>query len=193
MNNKIQFTGIVVTYNEERYLKACLNSLAFCQQLIVIDLGSKDSSLDIAEDCGAEIFHRDWGPIVEPFKKEAIKFSKYDWIIHLDPDEIFPADIEDKLRLMINEDPKLGVINIPWKFYIKGKPLNFSIWGLEKTKGVVLHKSRNKFSALSQRGTKLLSGYTSAKLTAYSVRQYQPSNPTLLIIKVSVVVPLEFF
>jgi glycosyltransferase involved in cell wall biosynthesis len=175
MNNKVEFTGVVVTCNEERYLRDCLNSLAFCQQLIVIDLGSTDSSLDIAVDCGAEIIHREWGPVVEPFRKEAIEFLKYDWMIQLDPDEIFPANIEDELRSMIMKDSELGVINIPWKFYIKGKPLNFSIWGLEKTKGIVLHKSRNKFTALSQRGTKLLNGYTSATLPGKSatwIRHY---------------------
>ena len=164
MNNKIQFTAIVVTLNEERYLTDCLKSLSFCQQLIVIDLGSTDSSLDIAKDCGAQIIHREWGPVVEPFRKEAVAFSKHDWIIQLDPDEIFPTNVEDELRSMIRKDSNLGAINIPWKFFFKGRPLNFSIWGLEKTKGVVLHKSRNKFIALSHRGTKLLTGYTSATL-----------------------------
>jgi glycosyltransferase involved in cell wall biosynthesis len=164
MNNRVEFTGIVVTYNEEKYLKDCLLSLAFCKQLIVIDLGSTDRSIQISIECGAEVMHHKHVPIVEQLRKETIKYAKYDWIIFLDPDEIFLANVEDELRSMIFNDPNLGVINVKWQFYFKGRPLNCTIWGLESSKAIAYHKHRNKFTSQVHRGTQLLNDYTKAEL-----------------------------
>ena len=93
MKDPIKFTGIVVTYNEENHLKECLTSLMFCDQLIVVDLGSTDRSIEISKQCGAEIKHEKLVPIVEQIKERVVGFSRNDWIIFIDPDEVFPLDI----------------------------------------------------------------------------------------------------
>ena len=72
--HQVQFTGIVVNYNEGHYLRGCLNSLMFCRQLLVIDLGSNDASIEIAEHYGAEIIHHKRMPIVEQIRDEAMKY-----------------------------------------------------------------------------------------------------------------------
>lgn len=175
MEQKIDFSGIVVTYNDAKLLGGCLKSLSFCAQLVVIDLGSNDRSVQIAKQHGAELVFHEWSPIVEPIRKDAIEFAVYDWIIQLDPDERFPSDAVDDLRSIIRMDSKLGVIHIPWQFYFKRKPLKTTIWGIENTKGVVLHKARNNFTALSHRGTKLLNGFNSVTLpwkSGYIIRHY---------------------
>jgi len=164
LNQEINFTGIVVTYNEEKYLRECLKSLAFCEQLLVIDLGSNDGSTDIAKQCGAEIIHHERVPIVEEIRDEATGYAKNDWIIYLDPDEIFPLDLEDDLKLLIRNDSSLGLVKIPWQFYFKGKPLNFTIWGMKKAKDVVVRKDRSRFSSNVHRGIRLLEGYNSVIL-----------------------------
>jgi len=162
--SQLEFTGIVVTYNEEKRLRDCLNSLAFCEQLIVIDLGSTDSSVEIAKNCGAEIKHHARVPVVEQIRQEAIGYSKNDWIVFLDPDEVLPTSVEDELISIIRDNPKVGVIKIPWQFYFKGKPFYFTVWGTKKTKGFVFHRNRNKFYANVHRGSQLLLGYESAAL-----------------------------
>ncbi len=49
------FSGIVVTYNEGSRLRACLDSLAFCNYRTVIDLGSTDRSVEIAVQSGQNL------------------------------------------------------------------------------------------------------------------------------------------
>lgn len=174
-NSKINFTAVVVTYNEERYLRNCLNSLAFCEQLVMIDLGSTDSSVEVAKQCGAEVKHHEKVPVVEQIRKEATAFAKNDWIIYLDPDEILPANIEDELYSQIMKNPDLGVIAMPWQFYFKGKLLNFTIWGMKKTKSVLFHKNRNKFISDVHRGAQLLDGYIRVSLPTlpnYYIKHY---------------------
>ena len=61
---KLPVTAIVVTCNEESYLEACFESLRWCDQLIVVDLHSKDSSRSIAERYTNDVLSHDSSPIV---------------------------------------------------------------------------------------------------------------------------------
>ena len=49
-------TGIVIAKNEENRLADCLDSLSFCDEIIVVDNGSEDRTVDIAKRMGAEVF-----------------------------------------------------------------------------------------------------------------------------------------
>lgn len=175
-DHPVQFTGIVVTYNEERHLRDCLNSLAFCEQLIVIDLGSTDASVEIARQYGAEVVHHERVPVVEQIWEEAVTYARNDWVILLDPDEVLPAGIEDDLPLLIVKDPNLGLIKIPQQYYFIGKPLHCTKWGRAGERSVVHHRKRVRFSANVHRGTQLLNGYTvgvlSRKSADYCIRHY---------------------
>ena len=155
----IPFTAIVVTYNEETHLRDCLKSLSFCEKQIIIDLGSSDSSIKIAKQFGAEVIHHKRVPIVERILEESKQFAETDWIIFLDPDEIFPPNIEAHLQSMISGNSNIGLIKIPWRFYFKGNPVTCTVWGLEKAKGVVVHKDRMKFNPTVHQGYDLLLGY----------------------------------
>lgn len=164
-NKNINFTAIVVTYNEDRRLKHCLRSLHFCNQVIVVDLGSTDSSVAIAKELGAEVLHVKRMPVVEQIHAKVINYSKNDWVILLDPDEVMPDGVESSLREKISMSPNLGRIYIPWQFYFKGTPLSCTIWGNKNaTKLVVLHKSRNNFTSQVHSGTQLLESFIDVTL-----------------------------
>jgi len=169
----VPFTGIVVTYNEDRRLRQCLTSLAFCDQLIVIDLGSDDRSVEIARECGARIIHHPIVPIVEQIRRQSLDYAKHDWVIFLDPDEVFPANAENELRRVIENDPQLGAIALPCQIFVKGKPLHTTTWGGLRPKQVVIHKKRNRLTPDVHRGRQLLKGHTCATLEPhYAVRHY---------------------
>ena len=87
---EIKFTGIVVTFNDDRYLRSSLSSISFCDQIIVIDLGSFDNSVAIANEMEAEVIEHRWVPIADQIRQKALKFSKNQWVIFIDPDEVFP-------------------------------------------------------------------------------------------------------
>lgn len=161
----IHFTGIVVTYNDDRHLRECLNSLGFCKQLFVFDLGSKDNSEKIARECGAQIIQHERVLVIEQIRKETISYSNNDWVILLDPDEILPGDIESELRSLIESDPKSGVIKLPMQYYFKGKPLHCTIWGGIKYIRRVFHTQRNEFSPQVHSSIQLLDGFNSTALS----------------------------
>jgi len=77
---------VVTTFNNAATLERCLTSIAFADDLMILDSGSTDATLDIARRFGARV-------AVEPFrgysaqKQSAIDRAKHDWVLLLDSDE----------------------------------------------------------------------------------------------------------
>lgn len=94
-------SAVVTCFNSAATLADCLDSLAFCDEIVVLDSGSNDASLEIAQARGARV-------IVEPFKgysqqkQAAIDHASHDWILLLDSDEFLDRgaarEIRDRLR-----------------------------------------------------------------------------------------------
>ena len=88
--NRPALSGVVTTFDNARTLEACLASLAFCDEIVVLDSGSGDASREIAARHGARVF-------VEPFKgygpqkQSALDKASHDWVLLLDADEEMTA------------------------------------------------------------------------------------------------------
>ena len=161
---KIPFTGIVVTFNEDRHLRQCLESLRFCNQCVVIDLGSRDSTLSIAKRFVVDIVHEKRVPVIEELREQSLTYAKNDWVVLLDPDEVFPVNIEQDLCSLIGKEPKLGAISLPLQYYFIGKPLRYTIWGGTKFLIRIIHKHRVAFSSQVHAPVSLKKGFLSTQL-----------------------------
>lgn len=81
-----RLSGVVTTLNNAATLEACLASLAFCDELVLLDSGSSDATLDIAQRHGARIEIRPFAGY-GPQKQAAIDLADGEWILLLDADE----------------------------------------------------------------------------------------------------------
>lgn len=79
-------TGVVTTLDNGATLEACLASLAFCEELVVLDSGSRDATLAIAEAHGARVATQPFAGY-GPQKQAAIDLASHDWVLLLDADE----------------------------------------------------------------------------------------------------------
>lgn len=79
----VDFSAIVVTFNEVKHLDDCLSSLSLCVELIVYDMGSTDGSLEIAQSYANDVRHIERVDIVEKIWKKIVGEAKNDWIILL--------------------------------------------------------------------------------------------------------------
>ncbi|MCS3937065.1 glycosyltransferase involved in cell wall biosynthesis [Salinibacter ruber] len=172
----VSFTAIVVTYNEDRRLRACLENLSFVDQLLVVDLGSEDRSVEIAEDCGASVLHYDRLPVVEQVRVRVVEKARRDWVFFVDPDEVFHPALAEHAITIIKNTEDVGRIFFPWKFYFRGRPLRGTRWGGKKHKGILIHKDRCKLSADVHRGIELKDEYRAAHISwehpAHHIRHY---------------------
>lgn len=88
----MRLSVVVITRNESANLRACLESVAFADEKIVLDNASTDDTVAIARACGATVAEAaDW-PGFGPQKNRALQLATGDWVLSLDADErVTPA------------------------------------------------------------------------------------------------------
>lgn len=90
-------SGIVITFNEEVRIEACLASLkTWCDDLLVVDSHSTDRTRELALAAGARVIEHDFESHVKQ-KNVAVDEARHDWILALDADEVLEALDSDPL------------------------------------------------------------------------------------------------
>jgi len=112
----------ILTMNEERRIRQCLDSARFADQVLVVDSGSKDKTREIAQEMGAEVhLHPDWKGFAEQ-RNRLLQHCRCDYIFFLDADEVIPP----KLQLEMQQAVATGVNaawEIQWNQVAYGRPL----------------------------------------------------------------------
>jgi glycosyltransferase involved in cell wall biosynthesis len=79
-------SACIITYNEADRIEQCVCSVAFCDEVLVVDSHSTDATRDIAASLGARVIERDW-PGYRSQKQFAVDSASSDWVLCLDADE----------------------------------------------------------------------------------------------------------
>lgn len=95
MTETIPLSVVIITLNEEGALKNCLESLPRCE-VVVVDSGSSDRTLEIARKYGASVFHREFDNYAAQ-KNFAVGKANRNWVLSVDADEV----LDDGLRRSI--------------------------------------------------------------------------------------------
>ncbi|MEG2140806.1 MAG: glycosyltransferase family 2 protein, partial [Bilophila sp.] len=93
-------TGLVLTYNGARILHTCLESLAFCDVILVVDSFSTDGTERIACEHGATFVQHPWSGALPQFDY-ALSLVHTDWIVSLDQDEVCSEQLREALLTAI--------------------------------------------------------------------------------------------
>lgn len=120
-------SAIVHTYNEEKNLEQCLSSLTWVDELIVIDMGSIDKTLQIAKKYRAKIYNHPFTGFVEPARNFGLEKAHGDWIIVLDADEELSSNLKTYFLKAIVER-KADFYRIPRQNLIFGKWVRHAGW-----------------------------------------------------------------
>jgi len=173
MDEKIKISAIVTTCNEDRRLNQCLSKLKLCDELVVIDLESKDESAEIAKKYATKLITH---PKISPVEKVLEKFVpmlKNKWVLHIDPDEIIDEELIREAKKIITKNKNVAAIAVPWRFYFKGKKLNCSIWGgNKKFKKVFYNKNRVLFKNAIHKGYIIKDGEEINLKSKYGIKHY---------------------
>ena len=89
---------LIMTLNEEKNLPACLASLAWCDDIVVLDSYSTDGTVEIAQAAGARVYQRahDTESRQRTYGLKEIEY-KYPWVYTPDADEVTPSDLRDEM------------------------------------------------------------------------------------------------
>ncbi|MEE8597262.1 MAG: glycosyltransferase [bacterium] len=121
----------MIVKNEKRFLPMCLESIKnHTDEIIIVDTGSTDSTIEIAKRYNAKIYHHAWENSFSKARNYSLKYATCDWILILDADEEVDREDAHKLKDVIKENDAnmiyLPVLNRP----VGGK--NFSISNSER-------------------------------------------------------------
>lgn len=97
-------SACIVCRNEVDRLDACLESVAWTDEIVVLDLSSTDGSAELAERHGARVIRRPPVPVVEEVRNEVAGHARGDWILVLDPDERVTPGLAAELRRLAGDD-----------------------------------------------------------------------------------------
>lgn len=124
--HKIPVTVIMPVKNEESNLPHCLKILSDFEQVMVIDSGSTDRTVEIAQDFGAEIHQFKWNGHFPKKRNWALRNLSFrnEWILFLDADEFLTPDFIAELRKKIEDPAYVGYI-IKFNKYFMGKKLTY--------------------------------------------------------------------
>ncbi len=125
---KISLSVAIITKNEEENLRSCLQSIAFARQIIVVDSGSTDATLQIAAEFGCEIYTETWRGF-GPQKQLAIEKCRLPWILVLDADERIPPGTADIIKKIVTDsNVKEAGFSFPRKNYFQGRWIKHAGW-----------------------------------------------------------------
>ena len=91
-----------------------LQALGWADQVVVVDSGSTDRTLEIAREAGAEVHHRDWDGY-GPQKVFAESLCDHDWVLNVDADEVVTPALAAELRALAERDPgafRVRILNV---------------------------------------------------------------------------------
>jgi len=104
-----RLTLSMIVRNEENRLRDCLESIKnIADEMVIVDTGSTDQTLEIARQYNAKIYHFDWVNDFSAARNFALSKSTGKWILYLDADERLKADSVPLVSSIINKEEKTG-------------------------------------------------------------------------------------
>ncbi len=127
---KAPLSATIITLDEERNLERALKSLAWVDEVIIVDSGSQDKTLEIAKRYGAKVFHNDWkGYGVQ--KNFAQAQAKYSWVLNIDADEEVPIELATEIQTILDQPESLRpevAYHMPRKTFYMGRWIRHGGW-----------------------------------------------------------------
>ncbi|HEU4364532.1 MAG TPA: glycosyltransferase family 2 protein [Candidatus Krumholzibacteria bacterium] len=116
---------MVITLDEELNIERCLRSVSpFASEVLVVDSGSRDGTVEIATRLGARVIHHPW-PGYGPQKRFAVEHAVHDWVFSIDADEeVSPALAAEIASL----DFALDGYDVPRAVRYLGRWIRHGIW-----------------------------------------------------------------
>jgi len=126
-----KLTVIVPTYNEEKNIEACLKSLTFADEIIVVDSFSTDKTKDIALKFTDNFIEHEYVYSTKQ-KNWIIPKAKYKWILLVDADERVDEKLKNEILSVLENAPTFDAYWIRRRNFISGREIKHGAWGRDK-------------------------------------------------------------
>lgn len=118
--------AIILTYNEETHIEACINSVRWTDHVLVFDSFSTDRTIELAHNAGAEVIQNHFENYAQQ-RNAALEATQADWTLFIDADERSSDEQAVEIRQVIQQGNHNGYW-IPRHNYIFGKLTRYTGW-----------------------------------------------------------------
>lgn len=163
---KLPVSVVIITKNEANIIAASIKAVrCFTDDIVVIDNGSTDHTMQIAHSLGCRVFERSWSGYGAN-KNKGIELARYNWVLSLDADEVADKQLINSLQA-IDYTYTSQVYDIRFKTYFGKKLIRFGSWGRDHHVRL-FNRQQVRWSELQVHETLLLpAGITKQKLDGY--------------------------
>jgi len=113
----------IITLNEERRIEKCIKSVSFADEIIVVDSGSQDRTVEIAEQAGASVIHQEWLGYGRQ-KQFAVEQATNEWVLCLDADEWLSLELSQSIQDVLKQ-PQYSAYQFPRRNRFMGRWLRY--------------------------------------------------------------------
>jgi glycosyltransferase involved in cell wall biosynthesis len=123
----MKISAAIITYNEERNIARVLESLRCCDEIVVIDSGSNDRTIELATKLGARVIDSVWRGFAGQ-KNYASEHCVHDWVLSLDADEALSEALEAEIWQIKKNGPQFDAYTMPRLAQYLGRWILHSGW-----------------------------------------------------------------
>lgn len=126
-----KLTAIIPTWNEELHIEDAIRSVAFADEILVVDSFSTDQTVPLAQSLGAKVIQREYENSASQ-KNWAIPQATHNWILLLDADERVTEPLQEEIQVLLTQGVKRVGYWIYRKNHFMGRHIRYSGWQGDK-------------------------------------------------------------
>lgn len=164
-----KLSAVIITKNEEKNIRDCLESVKWSNEIVILDSGSIDNTVRICREYGCKVIESEWFGF-GPTKQLAVNSASHEWILSLDADERVSPQLQSSIKEIISNKESLEGYRVNRDSYYLGKLIRFSGWQNDRPLRL-FKKERGRFNDSTVHESVLLDGRTGqikASLLHYS-------------------------
>ena len=123
----MKISTTIITFNEEQNLPRAIESLRCCDEILIVDSGSTDRTVEIAEKFGARVIEANWRGYAGQ-KNYASEQATHDWILSIDAVEALSEDLEGEIWHLKKNGPDCDAYTVPRLAQYLGRWILYSGW-----------------------------------------------------------------
>jgi glycosyltransferase involved in cell wall biosynthesis len=117
---------IIITKNEAANIRACIGSVAWADEIVAVDSGSSDATVEICRELGVQVHVHDW-PGFGAQKNRALSYATHEWVFAIDADERVTPELRAQLIKAMEDDSEDGFY-VPRLSQFCGRFIRHSGW-----------------------------------------------------------------
>ncbi|MCU0416996.1 MAG: glycosyltransferase family 2 protein [Cytophagaceae bacterium] len=117
-------SAVLITFNEAEGIQRCIDSLQWCDEIIVIDSGSTDATVSICEAAGCTVLHQPFLGFGEQ-KRFAVAQARHHWVLSIDADEVCTPALAEEIRKLLRTTPTFDAYALPRQLFFYGRAFTY--------------------------------------------------------------------